>query len=34
MTQAGGVQKKAARLLGLSRDQFRYRLKKIEGPRA
>jgi DNA-binding NtrC family response regulator len=33
MTQAGGVQKKAARLLGLSRDQFRYRLKKIEGLR-
>jgi two-component system, NtrC family, response regulator AtoC len=31
MTQAGGVQKKAAKLLGLSRDQFRYRLKKIEG---
>jgi DNA-binding NtrC family response regulator len=33
MAQAGGVQKKAAKLLGLSRDQFRYRLKKIEGQR-
>jgi DNA-binding NtrC family response regulator len=29
MTQSGGVQKSAAKLLGLSRDQLRYRLKKL-----
>jgi DNA-binding protein Fis len=34
MTQSGGVQKKAAKLLGLSRDQLRYRLKKLEVLRA
>ena len=34
MTQAGGVQKNAAKLLGLSRDQFRYRLLKVKGVRA
>ena len=28
MRQSGGVQKEAARLLGLTRDQLRYRLKK------
>ncbi|HEX6182845.1 MAG TPA: sigma-54 dependent transcriptional regulator, partial [Pyrinomonadaceae bacterium] len=34
MAQAGGVQKSAAKLLGLSRDQLRYRLKKLEAPQA
>jgi transcriptional regulator with GAF, ATPase, and Fis domain len=34
MAQSGGVQKQAAILLGLSRDQIRYRLKKLEGLRA
>ncbi|HZT60801.1 MAG TPA: sigma-54 dependent transcriptional regulator [Pyrinomonadaceae bacterium] len=29
MERAGGVQKRAAQLLGLSRDQLRYRLKKL-----
>ncbi|HEY0100373.1 MAG TPA: helix-turn-helix domain-containing protein [Pyrinomonadaceae bacterium] len=28
--QSGGNQTKAAELLGISRDQLRYRLKKIE----
>ncbi len=31
MAQTGGVQKRAATLLGLSRDQLRYRLKKLQG---
>ena len=31
MSQAGGVQKYAAKLLGLSRDQLHYRLKKLQG---
>lgn len=30
--QSGGNQTKAAELLGISRDQLRYRLKKIESP--
>ena len=34
MAQTGGVQKHAAKLLGLSRDQLRYRLKKLEGLQA
>jgi two-component system, NtrC family, response regulator AtoC len=34
MARSGGVQKRAAQLLGLSRDQLRYRLKKLDGPRA
>ena len=32
MTLSGGVQKSAAKLLNLSRDQLRYRLKKLEAP--
>jgi DNA-binding NtrC family response regulator len=31
IARSGGVQKRAAELLGLSRDQLRYRLKKLEG---
>jgi DNA-binding protein Fis len=31
MERAGGVQKRAAQLLGLSRDQLRYRLRKLGG---
>ncbi|HZB45769.1 MAG TPA: helix-turn-helix domain-containing protein [Pyrinomonadaceae bacterium] len=34
MAQSGGVQKHAAALLGLSRDQLRYRLKKFTELRA
>jgi DNA-binding NtrC family response regulator len=34
MVQSGGVQKRAASLLGLSRDQLRYRLKKLPELRA
>jgi DNA-binding NtrC family response regulator len=34
MERAGGVQKRAAQLLGLSRDQLRYRLRKLGGLRA
>ncbi len=34
MAQSGGVQKRAAKLLGLSRDQLRYRLKKLQGLQA
>lgn len=30
LRRSGGVQKRAARLVGMSRDQFRYRLKKLE----
>jgi DNA-binding NtrC family response regulator len=30
INQSGGNQTKAAELLGISRDQLRYRLKKIE----
>ena len=29
MERAGGVQKRAAKLLGLTRDRLRYRLKKL-----
>jgi DNA-binding protein Fis len=31
MERSGGNQTRAAELLGVSRDQLRYRLKKIEG---
>lgn len=31
MTRSGGVQTRAAQLLGISRDQLRYRLKKLSG---
>jgi DNA-binding NtrC family response regulator len=31
LAQAGGNQTRAADLLGLTRDQFRYRLKKLRG---
>jgi DNA-binding NtrC family response regulator len=34
MAQTGGVQKRAAKLLGLSRDQLRYRLKKFQESQA
>jgi two-component system, NtrC family, response regulator AtoC len=34
IARSGGVQKRAAELLGLSRDQLRYRLKKLEEERA
>jgi DNA-binding NtrC family response regulator len=34
MVQSGGNQTRAAELLGISRDQLRYRLKKIEGESA
>ena len=30
LRQSGGIQKRAAKLLGMSRDQFRYRLRKLE----
>jgi DNA-binding NtrC family response regulator len=30
--RSGGNQTRAAELLGISRDQLRYRLKKLEGP--
>ncbi len=32
MKRSGGNQTRAASLLGISRDQLRYRLKKLEGP--
>jgi two-component system, NtrC family, response regulator AtoC len=31
MKRSGGNQTRAADLLGISRDQLRYRLKKLEG---
>jgi DNA-binding NtrC family response regulator len=31
MKRSGGNQTRAAELLGISRDQLRYRLKKLEG---
>jgi DNA-binding protein Fis len=31
MRRSGGNQTRAAELLGISRDQLRYRLKKLEG---
>jgi DNA-binding protein Fis len=31
MNRSGGNQTRAAELLGISRDQLRYRLKKLEG---
>ncbi len=32
--RSGGNQTRAAELLGISRDQLRYRLKKLESPAA
>lgn len=32
--QSGGNQTKAAELLGISRDQFRYRMKKLDEAKA
>lgn len=34
MTRSGGVQTRAAHMLGISRDQLRYRLKKLQSPSA
>ena len=34
MTHSGGNQTRAAELLGISRDQLRYRLKKMDIPAA
>jgi DNA-binding protein Fis len=34
MKRSGGNQTRAAELLGISRDQLRYRLKKLEGTAA